>query len=765
MNSILYGNLRIEVLAEVGSRVDRLTLRGPPSLTLRPARAKESGPAFLAGRGEQLDLVRRAVRAQRPIEFFGTCGYGKTTLLRYVAASAMTEGLAGSSVYLQAGPGGLEDLLHRLVSELYTADQPVKLTPDQCAQILSQVQALIVIDDVALSPGQVDYLLRVLSGCSLLFSSRRPVLGRHGSCQALGGLGNEAALQMIAADLGRPLTSSDLPAVWRLTGAVDGQPLHLRQAAALVREGRQSFATLAEMAERDPEALDRLSIDALAKRHRRALAVLALAAGALLPKDLVGAMGDIADIGECLGLLHRRGLAEQRHDRYGLPVCKTERYRQLLLQDLQHAAALRELTRWLADRNPGAPDSISAASAALAIAEWAAERGDWPAVVRLVRVAEPILTLAGRWEASREALTRGLQAATAAADRAHEALFSHQQGTLALCRDELTTARQLLEHALDLREQHGDRDGATITRHNLQILQPSPPALPKRPARSLRKIPVIAGSGLLAVAALTIGVVKATTTPAQQQPASVSTPRTPSPSSGQPSGGSPGTTGTGGTNRSSNGRVSHGTGDNGGTHRTGGNGGTHRTGGKQPTLKPPILQSAAFSPVDITPGQPAGTQVVTIRNPNTQPLLITGAHTAAPFSIAEDTCSAQSIPPQNSCNVTVQFAPTALGDDTQTLTIDSAAGQSTAQLTGTGFTELTITIRGDGSGSVSDGQEFTCSSDCTEQITGPITLTAAPDANNFFAGWGGDCQGSSTTCQVPVTADSTVSADFDITIA
>ncbi len=146
--------------------------------------------------------------------------------------------------------------------------------------------------------------------------------------------------------------------------------------------------------------------------------------------------------------------------------------------------------------------------------------------------------------------------------------FSHQQGTLALCRDELTTARQLLEHALDLREQHGDHDGATITRHNLQILQPSPPALPKRPARSLRQIPVIAGSGLIAVVALTIGVVKAaTTTPAQQQPASVSTPRTPSPISGQPSGGSPGTTGTGGTNRPGSG---------GGTHRTGGNGGTHR---------------------------------------------------------------------------------------------------------------------------------------------------------------------------------------------
>lgn len=370
-------------------------------------------------------------------------------------------------------------------------------------------------------------------------------------------------------------------------------------------------------------------------------------------------------------------------------------------------------------------------------------------MVRLVRVAEPILTLAGRWEASRQALTNGLHAATAAADHASEALFSHQQGTLALCRDELTAAKQLLEHALELRDQHGDHDGAAITRHNLQILQPSPPTPPKRPARSLRKIPLIAGSSLLAVVALTIGAVKAATTHlAQQPPAGVSMPRTSPTVSGR------------------DGRESHGPGGNGESHGPGGNGGSDGPGQNPPTLKPPILQPLGFGPVDITPGQPTGTRVVTIRNPNTQPLLITSAHTSAPFSIAADACSAHSITPQDSCDITVQFAPTTLGTNTGTLTIDTAAGQSTAQLTGAGSAELTITITGNGSGSVYDGQALTCPPDCTEQITGPITLTAGPDTlpvNSYFAGWGDDCQasGSSTTCQLTLTADGTVSADFE----
>src|SRR5216684_1989780 len=102
MNSILYGNFRLEVSGGSGSHVDRLAQRPPPGLLPRPRPAPENIPAVPAGRGEQLDTVRRALRAQRPVGFFGTCGYGKTTLLRYVAASGVAEGFAQPGVYLQA---------------------------------------------------------------------------------------------------------------------------------------------------------------------------------------------------------------------------------------------------------------------------------------------------------------------------------------------------------------------------------------------------------------------------------------------------------------------------------------------------------------------------------------------------------------------------------------------------------------------------------------------------------------------------------------
>jgi hypothetical protein len=668
MGSIFYGNLRIEILDDDGARVDRLTPhQAPPGLTWRPSRATKSAPALLLGRDEQLDQVRRAIQAQRPIEFNATCGYGKSTLLRYVAASVVTDSIASSCVYLSAGHDDVEDLLGNLVQEFYTADQPVKPTPDQCAQLLGQVRAVIVLDDVVLDPEQVYYVLRVLPGCTLVIGSARPILGRHGSSQTLAGLPDDAALQLVASDLGRPLTSRRLPAVQRLAAAVDGQPLHLRQAAALVREDRLSFATLASKADQDPEVLDRLSISALAERERRALAVLALAAGALLPTELVGVMGDIAQIGETLGLLHRRGLAEQREDRFGLPACKVEGYRRMLLKDLHLTAALRELVGWLAARDPIGADATSAASAALAIIGFAAERGEWPAVVRLVRVVEPILTLAGRWEASRRILEQGLQAATATGDQAAEALFSHQKGTLALCHDELTVAKRLLERALALRERLGDWDGAELTRHNLHLLQPvAPPPPPRRAAQPPRRLVVGIGSALAVVLLVIIGVVKTiNSSPTQSRAAPATVP--PAASATQPTSPPP-------------------------------PGGPSATGGQ------PSGPHISVTPVpDICPdtalNQKAPCQMITITSTGSAPLRVGSLDlhglAATEFQVNNTDCLARPLAPDKSCFVKITFLPKQTGLRTAALivhqNIPSPDTGTPVGLIGDGISEPTTT--------------------------------------------------------------------------
>jgi hypothetical protein len=332
-----------------------------------------------------------------------------------------------------------------------------------------------VLDDVTLRPSQLAQVLDALPGCGIVLGTDRPLLGRRGRSIPLPGLANPTALELLRRDLGRELSGPERVDAERLCELVDGQPLHLRQAAALVREGRHSFADLARRADGDVFALDRLSVNGLAEQERRVLAALALAAGALLPTDLVGVLTDLGNVAGMLDSLHRRGLAEQEDDRFGLPVCHAEDYRALLLRYLGLADAARELATWVQRQGWSSQQAQSAASAALSIIGYAAERGEWGAVVRLVEVIEPVLALAGHWQAWRDVLEQGVEAAQAVGDLAAEAHLTHQLGTLEFALDRLDRAGELWQRALGLREELGDQAGAAVTRANLALLAPLRP--------------------------------------------------------------------------------------------------------------------------------------------------------------------------------------------------------------------------------------------------------------------------------------------------
>jgi hypothetical protein len=295
VDSIVYGNLRIEILAEHGGKIQRTTLQAkPPAIHARPYSSVPSGPVRLQGRDAEV-AAAQAISTGEAIEFSAGCGFGKSTLLRHLAAQAGAEAGAGV-VYLRVGSQRRGDLLQRLVDALYTANSPFKPTAEQRVQLLARAQALVLLDDVTLGPAQLREVLDALPGCAVVVGSDRPVLGRRGRSITLTGLPNHEALEVLQRDLGRDLTGPERADAGRLCELVDGQPLHLRQAAALVREGRHSLADLARIAEGDVFALDRLSVNALAEQERRVLAVLALAAGALLPSDLVGSITDLTNV-------------------------------------------------------------------------------------------------------------------------------------------------------------------------------------------------------------------------------------------------------------------------------------------------------------------------------------------------------------------------------------------------------------------------------------------------------------------------------------
>jgi beta-lactam-binding protein with PASTA domain len=545
---IRYDNLNVELNGSHGALITRLTQRqaSVDSFSRRPLAAPSILPA--PGREQQVADALRAIEQGHAIEFHAGCGYGKTTLLQRIAASAADRHPAFSCVYLRADGDRVEDLLQQLVTELYRSEQRVKLTPAECAQLLHQESLVIAVDDAPSDPAQLGYLLDVLPGSRFVFGCGTGVPVRSGSSRELPGLPVDAALSLLTVELGRALTGEELAAARDLAASVGGQPLHLKQAAALVRGGSHSLTALARQAADDPATLDRLSISSLTDRERRALAVLAFAAGALLPGELVDVIGQAAQLAECLTDLHRKGLAEQRRDRFGLPVCKAASYRAMLLGDLQVGGAAGALVNWLADRHPSASESQSAAEAVLAILDFAAECREWTTVVQLTRIAEQIVFIAGRWEAWHHVLRQGLAAAKGTGDSGLEAYFCHQLGSLELCLGRLDDATRLLQQALAVRQRIGDTGGADITRQNLQLLgislaslsapQESQPSYrPSRPHRVPVLLVLVAAAtaiGLIVAVAAVAGVLRHSPPPAH--PVLPSTTSHPPTSTGSPAG-------------------------------------------------------------------------------------------------------------------------------------------------------------------------------------------------------------------------------------
>jgi hypothetical protein len=775
MNSVVFGNLGVSLIDRHGARLTRLPLRASDPRPVRlPHGPGASAPPFLVGRDEQLALVRRAVRERGAVEFTGPCGAGKSTLLRNAAAAGGT--------YARVGSIEPDDLLQDLTRQFYVygpGTGGVRLTTEQCARLLGQVTGVVVLDDVSYSPEQLGYLRRVLPGCALVIGAPAPALGVLGTSRTLPGLPEAAAVALLSHELGRFIPDSEMAAVRRLVAAVDGQPLRLRQAGALARVDGRSFAELAARAESDPGTLDELSISAIGPQAKRALAVLTLVGGALLPGALLSQMADIAYVSETLESLTARGLAEQAADRFGLPVCKSEPYRRILYRYIGLASVLRALGAWLTSGDPTGEEARGAAEAALSLLGIAAEQREWQVVVRLTTVVERVLFVQGHWQAWQNTLAQGITAAQAAGDKAAEAYFTHQQGVQHFLHDRTDHARRLLQRALDLRTQLGDAAGAAVTRANLALLEPPPPPPmpPSAPAASRtansRRLVMAAVAGVVAVLVIGSAIVRAVgggggggSTGGDGGPGA-----SPFVSSG--SGGtdiSGGTT----TGRTTTGQTTVGQTTTGQT--TAGNGGT------------PIVSSALvitparhdFGSTHTYPSVEAPVADFTVTNPNDHAIDLGSANVSGDsgFSYADGTCSDR-LEAKGSCTVSVEFSPSRVGADNDQLTITSGGKSYTAGLSGTGYALLTIGTDGassDRTVTITDSVagkicEITADrgiaapdpdepcvariSDSAQQLTATIS-----DSTYSFLRWSGACASDTDTCTPVLDRDSTATAAF-----
>jgi hypothetical protein len=501
METIVYDGLSVEMLPEHGGRVTRVDPASVPPVP-GPAMGRRAPADVEPFVGRQVEVAAaRAAAPGAPVEFHAGCGYGKSALLRHIAAQWTAHGsIPVVHLRVRGYPAG--DVRQAIVEALHPTDRRVRHTTQECARLLADSSATILLDDVTLDPAALKAVVDEMPGCTVVIGCDRPLLGPAGRSVALAGLPLDAARDLLCADLGRTLRDEERLDAERLWAAVDGQPLHLRQAAALVRDGGHHLADLVSAVGRDRYALDRLSINALPNPQRRALALLAFAAGALLPTDLIAAITDLADIWAILTSLHGRGLIERDDDQFGLPVCLAKDYRALLVDSLALGNAVRVLVDWIRQHDSGSPDAVAVADAALSLIRYAAERANWPTMVRLVDAVEPVLALAGRWDTWSDVLHLGLTAARRIADLTVQARFEHQLGVFEFTTGHPSTAYAHWQEALRIRTEVGDRTGAAVTRANLDVQAP-PVAVPSSPpsGRAARHLLLRSKGGLIGAAA------------------------------------------------------------------------------------------------------------------------------------------------------------------------------------------------------------------------------------------------------------------------
>lgn len=225
-----------------------------PELPARPAASGAVGETAslrmlsqaLLEREDELERLRTLLAQGRSIRVTGAHGSGRSSLLDTVAASVAD--LAPAGVVRLSG---YRQTAADLLQELFAATAPAALlgghggrprfrpARDQLTDLLREVGAIVVIDDMEFGGPALEELLDTAPECAFLVSAApdvpAPVADSRMEVFPLAGLSREGGLQLLAERAGRPL--DDIERAWGvdLWFESEGLPLRFVQAAALLR--------------------------------------------------------------------------------------------------------------------------------------------------------------------------------------------------------------------------------------------------------------------------------------------------------------------------------------------------------------------------------------------------------------------------------------------------------------------------------------------------------------------------------------------------
>jgi hypothetical protein len=467
----------------------------------------------LLGRGELLDAAHRAVGGGGPAELVGEAGIGKTSLLRNLSHH-LAELEPHGAIFTSARGQPAADVLQFIFECFYDCGGAVLVpTREELARNLADRRALIVIDDAELEREDLERVLNLVPGCTVLWASTERRLWGEGSSIQVPGLDDDTAIALLERELGRPVVPDLRSGLLHCCRLLGGSPLRILQVGGFLRTSPAGAERLLRAArELTGTTLDRLLAGQLSEGDRGVLSPLFALRNAPLGVDAVAAATGVGDAGERLRELLQHNLVEAHSPRYTVAGDPSPDLISTPGEDDGWLRVERVRSGLVAHFAGGSEADVATEDAEplLAVLRDAVRRDRPHDVMRLVHAGDRVLALGGRWGAWGLALDAALPAATTLGNGREQAWALHQLGSRALGYGDRAAAREQLGMALELRERLGDHAGAAVTRHNLDLLS-GPPPTPPRPPRP--RGPLIgalvavlaAGGGIATAAALSGG--------------------------------------------------------------------------------------------------------------------------------------------------------------------------------------------------------------------------------------------------------------------
>ncbi len=454
----------------------------------------------LLDRQAELTSALSALDAGLPIEVSGEPGIGKTAMLRYLAHQPRAAAFVDGILYVPAQHQPASDLVQIIFEAFNESEEYCLPTDAEIRRGLQEKQAFIILDDVRLPQNELERVIDVAPRSVVAVTTRERRLWGEVRGIALKGLSADAAVALLEREIERPLDVVERSEAASLCAAVEGHPLRILQAAAIVRE--RGIPIGGWTRDITPEDIITELMAAIDEKQRRALLALCALSGVPLEAGHIAGIAEVTDIEPSLMMLARQGLVVCNQSQHQLVDGVGDRLRRT--EDLKPwlNRAITYFTSWAERHQRNADILLDHSDVLMRVQQHAAEHRRSGEVLELGRVLERVLVLRARWGAWAMLLDRCLAAAKAMGDRSDEAWALHEIGTRAVCLGEVGLARASLSHALKLRESLDDSAGAAVSRLNLSfVLPPTPPDPPEeRSAPVPALLPALASAPALAPA-------------------------------------------------------------------------------------------------------------------------------------------------------------------------------------------------------------------------------------------------------------------------